>query len=207
MHSQGFAPLARADARVLVLGSLPGRESLRRRQYYAQPQNAFWRIMGALFDAGPEHSYAERRARLLAARVAVWDVCAAAYRAGSLDSSIVASSVVANDLGRFLARHPGIGLVCFNGAKAAALYRRHVLPALPAPLRELRCVVLPSTSPAHAALRLERKIAAWALLRAHVGRDRAASGGTIRAPRRANAPAGSGSRPRSSSSPRGGRNH
>jgi double-stranded uracil-DNA glycosylase len=207
MHSQGFAPIARADARVLILGSLPGRESLRRRQYYAQPQNAFWRIMGALFDAGPERSYAERRAQLIAARVAVWDVCAAAYRAGSLDSAILASSVVANDLGRFLARHPAIGLVCFNGAKAAALYRRHVLPALPPPLRELRSVVLPSTSPAHASLRLERKIAAWALLRAHARRSPATGGPTTGGSRRAPAPAGNGSRRRSGSSPRGGRNH
>lgn len=164
MHSQGFAPIARADARVLILGSLPGRESLRRRQYYAQPHNAFWKIMGILIDAGPQRSYAERRARLLAERIAVWDVCAAAYRAGSLDAAIVASSVVANDFGRFLARHPGIGLVCFNGGKAAALYRRHVLPALPEPLRALRCVVLPSTSPAYASLKFEGKVAAWTVL-------------------------------------------
>ena len=169
MHSQGFPPIARADARVLILGSLPGRESLRRRQYYAQPRNAFWKIMGALIDAGPELSYAERRARLRAAQIAVWDVCAAARRAGSLDSAIVATSVVANDFGRFLARHPGIGLICFNGAKAAALYRRHVLPALPQPLRELRCIVLPSTSPAYAALPLGRKLAAWAVLLAAGG--------------------------------------
>ena len=169
MHSQGFPPVARADARVLILGSLPGRESLRRRQYYAQPQNAFWKIMGALVDAGPERSYAERRAKLLAAQIAVWDVCAAAWRAGSLDSAIVATSVVTNDFGRFLARHPGIGLVCFNGAKAAALYRRHVLPALPQPLRRLRCLVLPSTSPAYAALPLERKVEAWTVLLAAGG--------------------------------------
>ena len=162
MNSRGFAPIARADARVLILGSLPGRESLRRRQYYAQPHNSFWKIMGTLVDAGPERSYAERRARLVAARIAVWDVCAAAHRSGSLDSAIVASSVVANDLGRFLARHPGIELVCFNGAKAAALYRRHVLEQLPEPLRALRLVVLPSTSPAYAALRFEHKLAAWA---------------------------------------------
>ena len=169
MHSQGFPPIARADARVLILGSLPGRESLRRRQYYAQPQNAFWKIMGALLDAGPERSYAARRARLLAARVAVWDVCAAAWRAGSLDSAIVATSVVANDLGRFLARHRDIRLVCFNGARAAALYRRHVLPTLPQPLQRLRCIVLPSTSPAYAALRFQHKAAAWAVLLAARG--------------------------------------
>jgi len=91
-------------------------------------------------------------------------VCAAARRAGSLDAAIVATSVVPNDIGRFLARHRNIRLIAFNGAKAAALYRRHVLPALAQTPPGLRCVVLPSTSPAHAALPLKRKIAAWAVL-------------------------------------------
>jgi double-stranded uracil-DNA glycosylase len=161
MDSSSFPPLAGRDARVLILGSLPGQESLRRHQYYAQARNAFWPIMGELFGAAPELPYAERRRRLLASRVAVWDVCARAFRAGSLDSSIVASSVVPNDFAAFFAAHREIAQVLFNGAKAAELYRRRVVPALPLSLRALPAAVLPSTSPAHAALDLAAKTRRW----------------------------------------------
>ncbi|HEY9146188.1 MAG TPA: DNA-deoxyinosine glycosylase, partial [Thiobacillus sp.] len=65
MHAKGFPPIADAHARVLILGSLPGQVSLQRQQYYAQPHNAFWKIMGRLFDAGPELPYAERMQRLV----------------------------------------------------------------------------------------------------------------------------------------------
>jgi double-stranded uracil-DNA glycosylase len=165
VHSQGFAPIARADARVLILGSLPGQESLRRREYYAQPRNAFWTIMGELCGARPELPYAARVRRLLARRIAVWDVCAAAFRAGSLDASIVADSVVVNDFAAFFAAQRRIGLVCFNGAKAHELYRRRVLPHLEGPAARLRLAVLPSTSPAHAGRSLADKLAAWGAVR------------------------------------------
>ncbi len=157
----GFPPIAAASARVLVLGSLPGRRSLDESRYYAQPQNAFWRIMGRLFGAAAELPYEERLARLHAHGIAVWDVVAAAERAGSLDSAIVASSIVVNDFAAFFARQPGIELVCFNGNTAAALYRRRVLPTLPLAAAELPAKVLPSTSPAYATLTFEQKLARW----------------------------------------------
>jgi hypoxanthine-DNA glycosylase len=166
MQSQGFPPVARRGARVLILGSLPGQESLRRREYYAQPRNAFWTLMGALVGAGPELPYAERTRRLAAAGIALWDVCASAYRAGSLDAAIDRRSVVANDFAAFLRRHRDIRLLCFNGRTAAALYRRHVLPGLPEGLRALPVRELPSTSPAHAARSLAEKRRAWQCLRA-----------------------------------------
>ncbi|MBS0376022.1 MAG: DNA-deoxyinosine glycosylase [Proteobacteria bacterium] len=170
MHSQGFPPVARRDARVLILGSLPGQESLRRREYYAQPRNAFWTLMGALVGAGPELPYALRTRRLAAAGVALWDVCASAYRAGSLDAAIDRRSVVVNDFASFLARHPDLRLVCFNGRTAAALYRRHVLPGLPAGLRTLPARELPSTSPAHASRSMAEKQRAWRCLLAALDR-------------------------------------
>jgi TDG/mug DNA glycosylase family protein len=162
MHDKGFPPIADARARVLILGSLPGQVSLQRQQYYALPHNAFWKIMGRLFSAGPELSYAERGKRLVQSGVALWDVCAAAQRPGSLDAAIVHSSVVPNDFAAFLASHPGIGLICFNGGKAADLYRRLVLPGLPPTARALRTETLPSTSPAHAAMTFEEKLTRWA---------------------------------------------
>ncbi|OZA12577.1 MAG: DNA-deoxyinosine glycosylase, partial [Hydrogenophilales bacterium 17-62-8] len=87
MHDTGFPPIADAHARILILGSLPGQVSLQRQQYYAQPQNAFWKIMGRLFDAGPELAYAERTQRLVENGIALWDVCASAQRPGSLDAA------------------------------------------------------------------------------------------------------------------------
>lgn len=159
--SVGFAPIVGGRPRVLVLGSLPGRKSLEMGQYYAQPQNGFWRIMGALFGAGPSLPYPQRLERLIANRVAVWDVLAAGERDGSLDSAIVPSSIVVNDFGSFFARHADIGLVCFNGTKAADLYRRRVAPVLAPPFASLPFRLLPSTSPANASVPFAAKLATW----------------------------------------------
>ncbi|MBY6243718.1 DNA-deoxyinosine glycosylase [Methylosinus sp. Sm6] len=157
--SKGFPPVAGAGARALILGSLPGQVSLARVQYYAQPRNAFWPIMGRLFGAAPELAYEERLARLVARGVALWDVCAEGRRPGSLDQKIDRSSVAPNDFAAFLDAHPQIGLVAFNGATAATLFRAKVAPTLPAP--PPRTILLPSTSPAHAAMPFERKLALW----------------------------------------------
>jgi double-stranded uracil-DNA glycosylase len=160
-RSFGFPPVAREDARVLVLGSLPGQASLAATQYYAQPQNAFWRIMGALFDAGPEHAYEERLKRLVAARVALWDVCASAKRPGSLDQRIDKRSVAANDFAGFFAAHGQIATIFFNGATAERLYLTLALPALPPDVAATATRRLPSTSPAHAGVSFAQKLEAW----------------------------------------------
>jgi hypoxanthine-DNA glycosylase len=160
--SHGFPAIADSRAQTMILGSLPGRKSLEMSQYYAQPQNGFWRIMEHLFGAGPSLPYLARLPRLHAARVAVWDVLAAGVRPGSLDSAIVASSIVINDFSAFFDRHRAIRLVCFNGAKAAELYRRCVLPRLAAPFASIEMRVLPSTSPANAAVSFDDKLARWA---------------------------------------------
>jgi hypoxanthine-DNA glycosylase len=159
--SRGFPPIAAVDARVLVLGSLPGQASLSAHQYYAQPQNAFWRIMCALFDADPSQPYAERASLLVARRIALWDVCRAAVRSGSRDASIELRSVVVNDFAAFFRAHPGIEAVYCNGGMAYRLYERLVLPRLSEPARALPRERLPSTSPAYAGLRYEEKLAQW----------------------------------------------
>jgi len=159
--SQGFAPVARTDARILILGSMPGAASLAAAQYYAFPRNAFWRIMGDLYGAGPQLDYASRLAVLNDNRVALWDVIQACIRPGSLDSAIVEAGLETNDFGGFFERHPLIGHVCFNGRKAADLFRRRVQPDL-----AVRCQyhVLPSTSPANAGKDYAAKLEAWSLL-------------------------------------------
>jgi hypoxanthine-DNA glycosylase len=157
----GFPPIAAADARVLVLGSMPSEASLAKQQYYGHPQNAFWPIMGQLFGAGPELPYAERKAVLVACRVAVWDVLQSCRRAGSLDAAIHRSSEIANDFVAFFREHRQIGIIFFNGQKAETAFRRHVLAQLASLKREFRYTRLPSTSPAHAGRSFEEKLAAW----------------------------------------------
>jgi hypoxanthine-DNA glycosylase len=174
--SVGFPPVANARARVLVLGSLPGRKSLQMRQYYAQPYNAFWRIMGRLFGAEPHLRYAARLAKLRARGIAVWDVLAAGEREGSLDSAIVPSTIVVNDFNEFFARHRRVRAICFNGNTAAGLYRRKVLPTLEPAWAALETRVLPSTSPAYAGLALEQKLERGSGARGPVVDDRGAPG-------------------------------
>ncbi len=161
MRSKSFAPISRADARVLILGSLPGAMSLARQQYYAQPRNGFWRIMAEIAGAGPDLAYPDRLLRLQQQRIALWDVCEAAERPGSLDSSIVLKSVTPNAFEAFLERHPDIRGICFNGAAAAGLFERLAVPTLSQVHRALPRKRLPSTSPAHAGMPLERKLALW----------------------------------------------
>jgi double-stranded uracil-DNA glycosylase len=164
-ESVGFPPISGPSARVLILGSLPGAESLRRRQYYAHPRNIFWRIMGEFFGAAPELPYADRVKALIANDVALWDVCAAAHRSGSLDSAIDPKSVEANDFRSFYTRHASLRLVCFNGKKASALYDARVMRGLGADPRAIRYIVLPSTSPAHARVSYAGKKSAWEVVR------------------------------------------
>jgi double-stranded uracil-DNA glycosylase len=157
VHS--FPPLAAPTARLLILGSMPGAASLAAGQYYAHPRNLFWPIMGALVGADPALPYAERVQRLKAARIAVWDVLASCVRPGSLDSAIVADSAEANDFPGFLADHPQVARVYFNGAAAERIFHRLVVPRIDA--RSLHLHRLPSTSPAHAARSLAQKLELW----------------------------------------------
>jgi hypoxanthine-DNA glycosylase len=159
MNSSCFQPIARPDARILILGSLPGQMSLRLGQYYGQPRNAFWRIMAAIFGFAPNLPYDERVAALERQRIAAWDVCASAFRPGSLDSNI--SQVVVNDFQSFFAAHPAIRLICFNGKAAENLYRTKVLPNLPAAMARMETRKLPSTSPANAGIPFEQKLFQW----------------------------------------------
>jgi hypoxanthine-DNA glycosylase len=154
-----FAPIADRNARTLILGSLPGRRSLEMQQYYAHPQNAFWKLMAAVFEWDPASGYAQRVRMLKQNRIALWDVCAAAERPGSLDSAIV--SAIANDFEAFFRKYRGIDRVFFNGRKSEEIFRRRVLPEIAAKFPDITYTVLPSTSPAHASLSFEKKLARW----------------------------------------------
>jgi hypoxanthine-DNA glycosylase len=155
VHS--FPPVVSHNSKVLILGSMPGEASLKAKEYYAHPRNAFWRIMGELFGAGRSLLYQERLVALDSAGIALWDSLRACTRPGSLDSAI--RDEQANDIATLLVSFPGITHVFFNGAKSEATFRRHVLPTLAdtAPV----FVRLPSTSPAHAGMTFDSKIERW----------------------------------------------
>jgi double-stranded uracil-DNA glycosylase len=166
--SIGFPPVVGGRAKVLILGSLPGRRSLEAREYYAQPQNAFWRIMRELVGAGPELDYESRLDRLSDAQIALWDVLAAGERPGSLDASIVKATAIVNDFPSLFARAPGIELICFNGRTAEALFDRRVAPTLAPPQLAIARLALPSTSPAYASMPFSAKLERWSVVRAHL---------------------------------------
>ena len=180
----GFPPVENASARILILGSMPGEASLRADQYYAHPQNLFWRILGEILgypndarlqrlsaedspgSALPTNAsslrdapYAEKLRLLRSADIALWDVLASCHRKGSLDSDIVRETLLANDFAAFFACHQRIERVLFNGAKAEECFRRYVAP--PLDMRSIECLSLPSTSPANASIPYARKLAAW----------------------------------------------
>ena len=186
MKVSSFPPQVGAGCKVLVLGTVPSLRSLEMRQSYAHPHNLFWPFMGVLYGAGPELPYADRIARLHAAGVGIWDVLRDCERPGSLDSSILAGSEVANDIPGLLEDYPTIGAIALNGGKAQQVFARRILPAIPAERRDaLAILALPSTSPANASIPRDVKLDRWrALLRfaapAAPTRRRAQSGARMR---------------------------
>lgn len=157
----GFPPAVTPATRVLVLGSIPSVASLEIEQYYGKPQNAFWRIMGALFGAGPEHPYATRLALLNAHGVGLWDVVASCVRPGSLDSNIRMRDVEVNDFSALFDRCTAIQHVVFNGRKSEDIFGKRVQPGLAAKQPALVYHSMPSTSPAMATLDFAGKLDRW----------------------------------------------
>ncbi len=157
---QGIAPEAGRRTRLLVLGSFPGVASLAAQQYYAHPRNAFWPILGALWELDlVALPYRARLAELRRRGLGLWDVHARCRRPGSLDSAI--EDAEPNDLAGLIGRLPRLAAIAHNGGESARsmrLTRRFGLPVYR----------LPSTSPANASWSFERKLAAWrAVFAAH----------------------------------------
>jgi TDG/mug DNA glycosylase family protein len=157
---RGFPPIADRRARILILGSMPSEASLIAGEYYAHRHNQFWRIAGSLCGFAPGASYARRQAGLKRCRIALWDVVESCVRVGSLDAAIEADSIRVNDFAAFLAAHPAIRRVCFNGRLAESAWRLRVAATLPDSLA-LEYRLLPSTSPAHAGMSYRAKLEIW----------------------------------------------
>lgn len=149
-----FAPIINKDTEVLILGSFPGEESLRKREYYGHPRNQFWKILSDIIgDDFVSSNYDTKRKLLLKNRIGLWDVIATCKREGSLDSNIKEEEV--NDFSKL--KIPNLKAVFFNGKKAAS--KSDLLKHLNVPIH-----VLPSTSPANA-IRYDKKLKEWKLIK------------------------------------------
>jgi hypoxanthine-DNA glycosylase len=153
-RKNSFAPFVAPDTRLLVLGTLPGEESLRMQRYYAHPRNLFWHLIGTAIGKDIQSlDYEHRVAALREARVGLWDTIASARRTGSLDTAI--KEIEHNPLAELAAGLPELRAVAFNGAKATAIGSRLLAGS------KVELVPLPSSSPAHAAMKLADKEALW----------------------------------------------
>ncbi len=162
MLKASFPPVLRVDARLLVLGSLPGERSLAEQRYYAHAQNQFWRLMSPVVGRDLAMlAYPDRLAALVEAQVALWDVVASARRKGSSDAAI--RDAAANDLPALVARLPSLRAIAFNGAIAARIGQA----ALGPPPAGVALVTLPSSSPLHT-VGLAAKQPAWEALAAYL---------------------------------------
>ncbi|HQO02975.1 MAG TPA: DNA-deoxyinosine glycosylase [Spirochaetota bacterium] len=158
-----FEPIIDKSSRVLILGSIPGIESLKLQQYYANNRNHFWKIIYALFNAVPDTSYVKRTGFLLSKKIALWDVIDNCTRQGSLDSNI--RDEHPNDFKKLFMEYPSIKYIFFNGSKAHNSYLKYI------GFNEadgFSYKKLPSTSPAHA-VKFEDKLKEWLIIREYIG--------------------------------------
>lgn len=172
-NAESFPPILGPQIHTLILGTVPGQASLKARQYYAHPRNAFWPIMMAIIDTKEKAAeelnfnpsaaffadYTSRCQMLSDHGYAIWDVLASCTRPGSLDSRIVKSTEQPNSIARLIQTHPELTRIVFNGRTAENLFKRHISKTLPRPIR---LISLPSTSPAMASLTLANKYQVWA---------------------------------------------
>jgi hypoxanthine-DNA glycosylase len=154
----GLPPIARPDARLFILGSLPGDASLAAQRYYAHPSNQFWRLLGtAIGEELQQLEYDERLARLAERRIGLWDVIASATRQGSLDQAI--RDAEHNRIEHLLRQFPHLRAIALNGSTAAAAGRRLIGD----PPRGIELLDLPSSSAANTRM-LEAKAERWSVL-------------------------------------------
>ncbi|MBP3038739.1 DNA-deoxyinosine glycosylase [Bacillaceae bacterium Marseille-Q3522] len=158
MKIYSLDPVSESNARVLILGSIPGRESLAKQQYYAHPRNQFWKIIFAIFQENDVKDYQERLSFLKKNGIALWDVIHSCEREGSLDSSIKKEEP--NDIAGFLSLHPHIRLIACNGGKAFQTFQKYIDHSA---LKDVKIIRLPSTSPVPGKYikTLEEKIVGW----------------------------------------------
>jgi len=154
----GLAPIEDGDCRILILGTMPGVESLRQQAYYANPSNLFWKLIAVVTGETAPDSYEDKKVYLRRHKVALWDMCQVCNRAGSLDSNI--SNEVPNDIKSFIAVHPNVKVIGCNGKESARMFRKYMVG-----IENVEFIPLPSSSPANAGVSLEKKVDAWSRLK------------------------------------------
>jgi hypoxanthine-DNA glycosylase len=154
-----FAPLIDQEAKILILGSIPGDKSIELQEYYGHAQNRFWRVLTAIcgYETVPT-DYLSKKSILIQNKIALWDVAHKANRKGSLDSAI--RDEEPNDIASLLEKYPTIKTIAFNGKKAEQLYDRYFQRSL-----HIKYLSMPSTSPANAIYQLDLLSQKWSALR------------------------------------------
>ena len=157
MKSFSFAPITPDNAKILILGTMPGTKSLELNQYYGHKQNNFWKFMFEILKEKFSTDYETRTALLIKNKIALWDVLQFCDREGSLDSAI--KNEIANDFETFLETHSNINTILFNGQKAAAFFKKYVHLK-----KQYSLITLPSSSPANASKTFESKLEEWKII-------------------------------------------
>lgn len=155
---RSFAPFVDRASRVLILGSMPGPMALRKQQYYGFTGNHFWFILPALFKEEKPVEYADKLDLLRRRKIALWDVLESCTRPGALDSDI--REITPNKIPELLESYPNIRAVFINGQYAYKTFVKHFEGQVSRPY-----FVLPSTSPAHAAMSVKEKTRKWGAIR------------------------------------------
>jgi hypoxanthine-DNA glycosylase len=156
-NCKSFAPSIDNNSKVLILGSMPGVKSLEEQQYYAHPQNRFWKVMGHILGEPKLHEfdYGTKLKTLLKNNIALWDTIKSCRREGSLDSDI--QNETPNDIRKLLKTYPNIETICLNGNKSYTAFKKYC----PDLLEKYTCLKMPSTSPANARYSLDILMREW----------------------------------------------
>jgi hypoxanthine-DNA glycosylase len=149
-----FPPISANSTEILILGSLPGEKSLAMHEYYAHPQNKFWRIIAAITDSQTPVNYGDKLSLLIKNRIGVWDVVREAKRIGSLDTNIV--DELPNDIDTFISRHKNLKVISFNGTKSMKLFDKYFKRR-----EHFKYIHLPSSSPANARIKFDEICERW----------------------------------------------
>lgn len=156
-NCRSFLPSIDDSSQILILGSMPGVKSLEEQQYYAHPQNRFWKVMGVICNEPNLHQldYQQKLKILLQNNIALWDTIKSCKRDGSLDSDI--QNETPNDIYGLLKKFPKLKTICLNGNKSYATFKKY----FPDLLEKYSCHKMPSTSPANAKYSLDTLIKDW----------------------------------------------
>ena len=122
---KSFAPIVDEHSRILILGSMPGIKSLEQQEYYAHPQNRFWRLLALLLQENVPQDYSAKQALLHKHHLALWDTLGYCERDGSLDSNI--KNEAPNAVVELAGELPHLQAVVCNGGKAGAAFK-NILP-------------------------------------------------------------------------------